>query len=56
MAGNRDFGQRGEDLKDYGFEAAYPTLVCETDSPTLPTHEPLKRVPRDYVSVHSIGS
>ena len=45
VAGNHDFGQRGLDLKTYGFEAAYPTLVCKTDPPLLLTHEPLEKVP-----------
>ena len=49
VAGNHDVaGGR----KDYGFEVAYPTLVCETEPPLLLTHEPLTEVPAGSVSVH----
>ena len=49
VAGNHDVGGRG---KDYGFEAAYPTLVCETEPALLLTHEPLTAVPAGTVNVH----
>ena len=39
-------------LQDYGFEAAYPTLVCETDPPLLLTHEPLETAPPGTANVH----
>ena len=49
VAGNHDVGGRGQ---DYGFEAAYPTLVCETEPALLLTHEPLTAVPAGAVNVH----
>ncbi|MCY4599745.1 MAG: hypothetical protein OXF27_07480 [Acidobacteria bacterium] len=52
VVGNHDFPIGGADVKDYGFEAVYPTLVCETDPPLLLTHEPLDVVPVGAVNVH----
>ena len=40
VAGNHDVGGRG---KNYGFDAAYPTFVCETEPALLLTHEPAHR-------------
>ena len=52
VVGNHEFPIGGGDVKDYGFEAVYPTLVCETDPPLLLTHEPLDEVPVGAVNVH----
>lgn len=52
VVGNHEFPVGGAGVKDYGFEAAYPTLVCETDPPLLLTHEPLDVVPVGAVNVH----
>ena len=49
VAGNHDVGGPG---KNYGFDAAYPTLVCETEPALLLTHEPLTAVPAGTVNVH----
>ena len=46
VVGNHECVKNRSQPKDYGFEAAYPTLVCETDPPLLLTHEPLETVPR----------
>ena len=51
VAGNHDM-LVDRPPKDYSFEAAYPTLVCETAPPLLMTHEPLKLVPRGCVNIH----
>ena len=52
VVGNHEFPIGGAGVKDYGFEAVYPTLVCETDPPLLLTHEPLDVVPVGAVNVH----
>ena len=52
VVGNHEFPIGGAGVKDYGFEAVYPTLVCETDPPLLLTHEPLDEVPVGAVNVH----
>ena len=52
VVGNHEFPIGGAGVNDYGFEAVYPTLVCETDPPLLLTHEPLDEVPVGAVNVH----
>ena len=52
VVGNHEFVNNRELPKDYGFEALYPTLICESDPPLLLTHEPLERVPAGCISVH----
>ena len=52
IVGNHEFVNNRPEPKDYGFEAAHPTLVCETDPPLLLTHEPLETVPAGAVNVH----
>ena len=52
IAGNHDFEPFRPTPKDYGFEAVYPTLVCETEPPLLLTHEPLEELPAAAVNVH----
>lgn len=52
VVGNHEFPIGGAGVKDYGFEAVYPTLVCETDPPLLLTHEPLDELPVGAVNVH----
>ena len=52
VVGNHEFPNGGAGVKDYGFEAAHPTLVCETDPPLLLTHKPLDVVPVRAVNVH----
>ena len=52
VVGNHEFPSGGAGVKDYGFEAVYPTVVCETDPPLLLTHEPLDVVPVGAVNVH----
>ena len=52
VVGNHEFPVGGAGVKDYGFEAVHPTLVCETDPPLLLTHEPLDEVPAGMVNVH----
>ena len=52
VVGNHEFPIGGAGVKDYGFEAVHPTLVCETDPPLLLTHEPLDVVPVRAVNVH----
>ena len=36
VVGNHEFPIGGAGVKDYGFDAVHPTLVCETDPPLLP--------------------
>ena len=52
VVGNHEFAAGNRGVKGYGFEAVYPTLVCETDPPLLLTHEPLTDVPPGTVNVH----
>ena len=52
VVGNHEFPVGGAGVKDYGFEAVHPTLVCETDPPLLLTQEPLDEVPAGMVNVH----
>ena len=52
VVGKHEFVNNRELPKDYGFEALYPTLVCECDPPLLLTHEPLEHVPAGCISVH----
>ena len=52
VVGNHEFVNNLADPKGYGFEAAYPTLVCDSDPPLLLTHEPLETVPAGAVNVH----
>ena len=52
VVGNHEFPIGGAGVKDYGFDAVHPTLVCETDPPLLLTHEPLDVVPVGAVNVH----
>ncbi len=52
VVGNHEFPVGGAGVKDYGFEAVHPTLICETDPPLLLTHEPLNVVPVGAVNVH----
>lgn len=52
VVGNHEFPIGSAGVKDYGFEAVYPTLVCKTDPPLLLTHEPLDEVPVGAVNVH----
>ena len=52
VVGNHEFAAGNRGVKSYGFEAVYPTLVCETDPPLLLTHEPLTHVPPGTVNVH----
>ena len=52
VVGDHEFPIGGAGVKDYGFEAVYTTLVCETDPPQLLTHEPLDEMPVGAVNVH----
>ena len=52
VVGNHEFPIGAAGVKHYGFEALYPTVVCETDPPLLLTHEPLDVVPVGAVNVH----
>ncbi len=51
-AGNHEFFDNQARPKDYGFDAVYPTLMCDSDPPLLLTHEPLETVPAGCASVH----
>ena len=51
VVGNHEFVNL-PGAKDYGFEAAYPSLVCHSDPPLLLTHEPLETVPAGCANVH----
>ena len=52
VVGNHEFVNNRARPKDYGFEAAYPTLICDSDPPLLLTHEPLETVPAGCANVH----
>ena len=52
VVGNHEFVNNLSDPKGYGFKAAYPTLVCDSDPPLLLTHEPLETVPAGAVNIH----
>ena len=49
---NHEFVNNFPGAKDYGFEAAYPTVVCDSNPALLLTHEPLDTVPAGCVNVH----
>ena len=52
VVGNHEFVNNFPGAKDYGFEAAYPTVVCDSNPALLLTHEPLETVPAGCVNAH----
>ena len=52
VVGNHEFVNSWVRPKDYGFTAAYPTLVCDSDPSLLLTHESLATVPAGCANVH----
>ena len=52
VVGNHEFAKHALDRKDYGCEAAYPTLVCESDPLLLLTQRTARRGAARAVNVH----